>query len=90
MSMCNNLTLSCRHVQKYLTVKQELQYAIMRALLKGLGTGLLLIAYVVIAGAMILLPAPQRIRRSVSTRTSSFFARIFLVLLGVRVHVKHH
>jgi 1-acyl-sn-glycerol-3-phosphate acyltransferase len=61
----------------------------MRALLKGLGTGLFLIAYVVIAGALLLLPAPQRTRRSVAARTASFFARLFLVLLGIRVHAKH-
>lgn len=61
----------------------------MRALLKGLGTTLLLFIYIVIAGGLLLLPAPQRVRRSASARTSSFFARIFLVLLGIRVHVKH-
>lgn len=58
-------------------------------LYKGIGTGVLLLFYIAVAGTARLLPAPQRTKRQASARVSSFFARIFIKLLGIRVHAKH-
>jgi len=41
------------------------------------------------SGAISLLPARRKTRRAASIRTTSVFARFILVLLGVRVLVKH-
>ena len=62
---------------------------VMRTLLKGLGIIPLLTLYVLVSGIIHLLPAKRNIKRVVTIRTTSAFARIARILLGVRVHVKH-
>ncbi len=61
----------------------------MRALLKWLGIAPLLLLFIFISGIIFLLPALPKTKRAIAVRISSYFARIFLFLLGVRVHVKH-
>jgi 1-acyl-sn-glycerol-3-phosphate acyltransferase len=61
----------------------------MRTLLKGLGIIPLLTLYILVSGIIHLLPAKRNIKRVVTIRTTSAFARIALILLGIRVHVKH-
>jgi 1-acyl-sn-glycerol-3-phosphate acyltransferase len=62
---------------------------VMRTLLKGLGIIPLFLLYVFISGIIRLLPVDRKTKRVVAMRTASGFARIFLILFGVRVHVKH-
>jgi lyso-ornithine lipid O-acyltransferase len=61
----------------------------MRALLKWLGIIPLLFAYLFTSGIISLLPVKKKIKRGVAIRNASFFSRLMLALLGVRVHVKH-
>src|ERR1700690_2487588 len=61
----------------------------MRTLLKGLGIVPLLLLYIFVSGIICLLPADRKTKRIAAIRTASGFARIFLILFGVRVHVKH-
>ncbi len=61
----------------------------MRALIKWPGAILLLIAFILCASALALLPVSSRLRRVFLTRNTSVFSRIMLRLLGVRIHVKH-
>jgi 1-acyl-sn-glycerol-3-phosphate acyltransferase len=61
----------------------------MRTLLKGLGIIPLLTLYVLVLGIIRLLPSKRNRKRVVTIRTTSAFARIALILLGIRVHVKH-
>lgn len=61
----------------------------MRMLLKQLGFIPLFLGFLLVTGIVRLLPAAQGTKRSTAIRTTSGFARILLVLLGVRVHVKH-
>ena len=58
-------------------------------MLKVLGIAPLLIAYVLVAGVLVILPAGARLRRTFQINTSSFFSRLVLVLLGIHVHAKH-
>jgi 1-acyl-sn-glycerol-3-phosphate acyltransferase len=61
----------------------------MRVLLKCLGLVPLLLAYLFTAGIIGLLPINKKTRRGAAIRNTSFFSRLMLVLLGVRVHVTH-
>jgi 1-acyl-sn-glycerol-3-phosphate acyltransferase len=61
----------------------------MRTLLKGLGTVSLFLLYVLVSGIIHLLPAGRTTKRVVVMQTTSGFARIALILFGVRVRVKH-
>lgn len=61
----------------------------MRALLKWLGIAPLLLLFIFIAGIIFLLPLLQKMKRPGAVRLASYFARIFLCLLGVRVQVKN-
>jgi lyso-ornithine lipid O-acyltransferase len=61
----------------------------MRTLFKGLGIIPLLLFYTFVSGIICLLPADRKTKRVVAIRTASGFARIVLILFGVRVHVKH-
>jgi len=61
----------------------------MRALLKWLGIIPLLLSYLFISAVIHLLPVNRRTKRGYAIRTTSFFSRLMLVLLGVRIHVKH-
>jgi 1-acyl-sn-glycerol-3-phosphate acyltransferase len=61
----------------------------MRILLKGLGILPLFLAYIVLSGAIRLLPLSPKTKRVAAIRMVSGFARIILKLFGVRVHVKH-
>jgi 1-acyl-sn-glycerol-3-phosphate acyltransferase len=61
----------------------------MRILLKGLGIVPLFLAYIVLSGSIRLLPLSQKTKRIAATGIVSAFARILLMLFGVRVHVKH-
>jgi 1-acyl-sn-glycerol-3-phosphate acyltransferase len=60
-----------------------------RALLKWLGIIPLLLAYLFTSGIIGLLPVDTRTKRGFAIRNTSFFSRLMLVLIGVRVHVKH-
>jgi lyso-ornithine lipid O-acyltransferase len=62
---------------------------VMRTLLKGLGILPLFLFYVFISGIIRLLPVGRKTKRVVAIRTAAGFARIFLILFSVRVHVKH-
>ena len=61
----------------------------MRTLLKGAGLIPVLLLYLLIAGSICLLPAHQKTKRIAAIRTASGFARVVLVLFGIRVRVKH-
>jgi 1-acyl-sn-glycerol-3-phosphate acyltransferase len=61
----------------------------MRTLLKGLGVIPPLLLYILVSGIISLLPVDRKTKHVAAIRTVSGFARIFLVLFGVRVHVKH-
>ena len=61
----------------------------MRILLKGLGIVPLFLAYIVLSGSIRLLPLPPKRKRVVAITMVSAFARMLLMLFGVRVHVKH-
>jgi len=61
----------------------------MRTLFKGLGIIPLLLLYVFVSGIIRLIPVDRKTKRIVAIRTASGFARIILILFGVRVHVKH-
>jgi len=62
----------------------------MNALLKTLGVVPLLFFYLLAAILIAILPVAGGMRRSLRIRTASFFARLALVLLGIRMRVKHH
>jgi lyso-ornithine lipid O-acyltransferase len=61
----------------------------MRILLKGLGIVPLFLAYIVLSGAIRLLPLSPKTKRVAAIRVVSGFARVILMLFGIRVHVKH-
>jgi 1-acyl-sn-glycerol-3-phosphate acyltransferase len=61
----------------------------MRILLKGLGILPVFLAYVVLSGTIHLVPLSLKTKRVASIKVVSGFARIILMLFGVRVHVKH-
>jgi 1-acyl-sn-glycerol-3-phosphate acyltransferase len=61
----------------------------MRALLKWLGLIPLLLAYLFTAGIIGLLPINKKMKRGAAIRNTSFTSRLMLVLIGIRVHVKH-
>jgi lyso-ornithine lipid O-acyltransferase len=61
----------------------------MRTLLKGLGIISLFLFYAFVSGIIYLLPADRKTKRTAAIRTASGFARIALILFGVRVQVKH-
>jgi 1-acyl-sn-glycerol-3-phosphate acyltransferase len=61
----------------------------MRTLLKVLGTIPLLILYILVTGIIRLLPVGRKAKQLCAIRTASGFARIVLLLIGIRVHVKH-
>jgi 1-acyl-sn-glycerol-3-phosphate acyltransferase len=61
----------------------------MRALLKWLGIIPLLLSFSCISGMIFLFPVFQKSKRRASIRVSSFYSRLLLRLLEVRVHVKH-
>lgn len=61
----------------------------MRILLKGLGIVPLFLAYIVLSGTVHLLPLSPKTKRVAAIRMVSAFARILLLLFGVRVRVKH-
>ncbi len=62
----------------------------MRSFRKLLGIIPVLALYLLVSGCITLLPAGSRLRRLFRIQNSSFFCRIMLALLGVRLHVKHH
>jgi len=61
----------------------------MRTLLKGVGLIPLLLLYFLLSGIILLLPVHQKSKRIARIRTLSGFARILLVLFGIRMVVKH-
>jgi 1-acyl-sn-glycerol-3-phosphate acyltransferase len=61
----------------------------MRILLKGLGILPLFLAYIFLSVTIRLLPLSQKTKRVAAITVVSGFARILLMLFGVRVHVKH-
>ena len=61
----------------------------MRALLKWLGIIPLFISFSLISGVIGLFPVVRRIKRAAAIQVTSFFSRLVLKLLGVRVQVKH-
>jgi 1-acyl-sn-glycerol-3-phosphate acyltransferase len=61
----------------------------MRILLKGLGILPLFLAYIVLSGAIRLLPLSPKTKRVAAIGMVSRFARIILMLFGVRVRVKY-
>jgi 1-acyl-sn-glycerol-3-phosphate acyltransferase len=61
----------------------------MRALLKRAGIIPLIILYILLGCVFAVLPAGARLRRVLLVRNTSFFSRVMLALLGIRVHVKH-
>ncbi len=61
----------------------------MKKFFKGLGIISLFLLYSIASGIIRLLPAGKKTTRVAAMRTASGFARIVLVLFGVRVHVKH-
>jgi 1-acyl-sn-glycerol-3-phosphate acyltransferase len=62
----------------------------MRIFFKILGFVPLFLFYLIVSGIISLIPTVQRIKRLAAIRTTSSCARILLILLGVRVHVKNH
>ncbi len=60
----------------------------MKNLPRGLGIISLFLLYGIASGIIRLLPADRKTKRVAAIRTTSGFARIVLVLFGVRVHVK--
>ena len=56
---------------------------------KWLGIGMLFFCYLVISGLVSLVPLTGKARRGLATRISSFHARLILMVLNVRVTVKH-
>ncbi|MGE5172395.1 MAG: lysophospholipid acyltransferase family protein [Betaproteobacteria bacterium] len=61
----------------------------MRPFIKLLGVVPLLILYILFNGTIALLPAGGRLRRAILIKNTSFFSRLMLRLLGIRVHVEH-
>ena len=61
----------------------------MRVLLKWLGIIPLILSYSFISSASGLLPLHQKTTRGIGMRVSSFFSRLILRVLGVRVSVNH-
>jgi len=61
----------------------------MRTLSKGLGIISLFLLYVFVSGIICLFPVDRKAKRIVAIRTASGFARMVLILFGVRVQVKH-
>jgi 1-acyl-sn-glycerol-3-phosphate acyltransferase len=61
----------------------------MRTLLKVTAAAPVLAAYLLLSTLLSLLPAGARARRFLLVRNTSFFSRLMLALLGVRVQVKH-
>jgi 1-acyl-sn-glycerol-3-phosphate acyltransferase len=60
----------------------------MRVALKWMGLVPFLLSFLFASGIIRLLPVGEKARRSSAIRTTSFFSRLMLALLGVRVHVK--
>ncbi len=61
----------------------------MRPFIKILGIIPVLIGYLLISGAVTIVPAPPRVRRRFLTGTTSVFCRIMLGLLGIRLAVRN-
>lgn len=61
----------------------------LRTLSKWLGIGLLFFCYLVISGIMSFVPLTGKARRGLAIRISSFHARLILIMLNVRVTLKH-
>ncbi len=61
----------------------------MKNLPRGLGIIFLFLLYGIASGIILLLPADRKTKRVAAIRTTSGFARIVLVLFGVRLHIKH-
>jgi 1-acyl-sn-glycerol-3-phosphate acyltransferase len=62
----------------------------MRSFMKLLGIVPLLTVYLLISGTIAILPTGARLRRLFLIKNSSFFSRIMLALLGIRLHVNHY
>jgi 1-acyl-sn-glycerol-3-phosphate acyltransferase len=56
---------------------------------KWLGIGVLFLCYLIISGIASLLPFTGKTKRNLAIRISSFHARLILMVLNVRVTVKH-
>lgn len=61
----------------------------MRTILKGLLIIPLLLLYAFVSAIIFLFPVDRKTKRVIAIQAVSSFARILLVLLGVRVYVKH-
>jgi len=61
----------------------------MRILLKGLVVLPVFLTYIIFSGTIRLLPLSPKTKRVAAIRVVSGFARLLLMLFGVRVHVKH-
>ena len=61
----------------------------MRLFLKSVGIVPLVLAYLLLSCGIALLPSGARLRRVFLTKNSSFFSRMILSLLGVRIHASH-